>query len=213
MDLSNKTLGLLLVAAIVISIGGTIISLNRLDAVSTTGLVTQNGTVVLTVDDLLSITLADNIIDFGSCTINGAQGWSYVNSNSSAAGYNNTECTNSGALPDYLVVENNGNVDANLTLQSNVSGIDFFNAATSNVTFYVENVSGDGGCFGTLNGDNDAPDGSTFVATAATDYQVCDTLRSADANDQVQISFAANISSEATSGGTMGITFTGNTIA
>jgi hypothetical protein len=212
MDLSNKTLGLLLVAAIVISIGGTVINLNRLSATSTTGLVTQNGTVVLDINDLLSITLADNVIDFGTCTINSTQGFSLVNSNLTDADIDNDDCTNSGGFPDYLILENNGNIAANVTLQSNVSGTTFFNTALSNVTFYAENVPGDAGCDGTLNVDNDAADGSTFVAAAATEYAVCDNFNASNVNDQVRISFGAGIDDTSTVAGTMGITFTGSAL-
>lgn len=112
MDISNRALGLLLVAAIVISIGGTVISLNKLDGFSTTGYATNNqtGTVSLQIEDALSIFLTDNTIDFGTCTMNTTTGYILVDSQAKQA-----DCT--WGADDTMTVQNDGNVNANLQIR------------------------------------------------------------------------------------------------
>jgi len=70
MDISNKTLALFLLGAIVVSLGGTIMSLNKLGDISSVGLVTQTGTVNLAIESSLSITTQDrDTINFGTCGV------------------------------------------------------------------------------------------------------------------------------------------------
>ncbi|MCF7799319.1 hypothetical protein K9M74_05445, partial [Candidatus Woesearchaeota archaeon] len=70
MDISNKTLGLLLVAAIVVSVGGTLMSLNQLESVSPTGFATTgSGTVDLDIGSYVAIVVDDTAINFGTCTL------------------------------------------------------------------------------------------------------------------------------------------------
>src|SRR4030066_277530 len=63
MDLSNKSLALLLVAAIIISLGGTMISLNKLNEMGVTGLVP--GQVTLAITSNMSCNVDSNV-SFGS---------------------------------------------------------------------------------------------------------------------------------------------------
>ena len=66
MDLSNKTLAWILVIAIIISLGGTIMSFNKIGAISRYGLVgLVPGQVVLTISSNISCTISSNI-SFGS---------------------------------------------------------------------------------------------------------------------------------------------------
>lgn len=185
MDISNRTLGLLLVAAIVISIGGTFISLNKLDAVSTTGFATNNetGTVSLDVSPELSITTADDAtIDFGTCTLDPTQGYSEFDSNLTSGGLNNSDCT-LGTFPDYIVLRNNGNVEANVTVRSNITGADLFTIASSpsNSYWQYKTISVDGtGC-----GGSDDQDAYATISAADTDYKACDNLGYTGGNDNI----------------------------
>lgn len=203
MDLSNKTLGLLLVAAIVISIGGTIISLNRLDGISTTGFATQNdtGQVVLTVPNSLSITLLNNTIDFGSCLINTTQGYTVVDSALNGSGADNDDCSNTGTFPEYLVLDNDGNVNANVSVRTDANGTSMFNTQASWIAYNVINGSEPGCANGIVNGY------TNFTSTGAVDYQICDNLTFDNGNDEVNISIKSFLDSTSTSGGTLNLTF------
>lgn len=116
MDISNKTLALFLVGAIVISLGGTILSLNKLGSLSTTGMVTGN--VSLQIGQTLSITTEDgDAIDFGTCSPS-ATGVSIINSE-------NGEDTATACDPytgNGIFVRNNGNVNANITISPSAVG-------------------------------------------------------------------------------------------
>ncbi|MCA9477866.1 MAG: hypothetical protein KC535_01835 [Nanoarchaeota archaeon] len=182
MEVTNKTLGLLLIAAIVVSLGGTFVSLNKLGGVSTTGYATNNetGTVTLAVGTALSIvTVGNTDIAFGTCTPDTASAIT-VDSSLNSAGVNNTLCD--GTFPDNITIENDGNVDANVTVRSSINGTDFFDT-NGNFEYKVNNVSGDGGCDGIQ-----AQTTFNSFALAATDYPTCSNFTYVDANDQMQFS-------------------------
>ena len=166
MDISNRALGLLLIAAIVVSIGGTFISLNRLDAVSTTGFATNNvsGSVDISINSSLSITLTDSSIDFGDCGLVPGQ---VLVVDSELGGANQSYCSISTADP--LTIENDGNVNAKVVLRSDVTGPTLFQDSTS--TLKYKSVQG------TPNGCQSGLVSSyTSVATADHDYTVCTNL-------------------------------------
>jgi hypothetical protein len=112
MELSNKSLALLLVAAIVISLGGTLISLNRLSQQGLTGLAA--GTVVLNVSENMSCTISSNV-SFGTSvgaietTVNLSTNLTNTN------GFNNcaTDPTCMG-----MMINNTGNINVNVTFNS-----------------------------------------------------------------------------------------------
>lgn len=207
MDLSNKTLGLLLVAAIVISIGGTIISLNKLDGVSTTGYATNNetGTVTLTVPEALSIVLNDSDIDFGTCTLNTTRGYNFVDSLRSGTTYNNAECTLPNGFPDYIIIRNDGNVNANVSLRTNTNGSTLFNDGGSSMAYQIDNGTSPGCAGGAVMQDSYL---NFTVVGASNDYVVCSNLTtSASAGTDVNLTIQAYLTNLATTGGSMTLTF------
>ena len=133
MDISNKTLALFLLGAIVVSLGGTILSLNKLGDLTTTGFVTGN--VTLLIDDQLSITTEDRAtINFGTCTPFPSVA-ATINSEDTA---NTSICVGSSGLgaEGGIFVRNNGNVDARVTLQASDHG------AADNSGTFLDSTSG-----------------------------------------------------------------------
>jgi hypothetical protein len=174
MDISNKTLALFLLGAIVVSLGGTILSLNKLGDVSSTGLVT--GDVNLEIASSLSITTADrSTIDFGTCTPVGGQTLT-INSEDGA----NTSATCDGDISlGGIFVRNNGNVNANVTIQSNVVGAaqsgTFLNSSVGNSSLQYRTV--ENGLLGNTNGCQGGLVASyTAFAANGTEYLVCSNL-------------------------------------
>lgn len=167
MDISNRALGLLLIAAIVVSIGGTFISLDRLDAVSTTGFATNNvsGTVNISINSSLSITMSDASIDFGDCALVPGE---VLIINSEATGANQSYC--SLATEDHLSIENDGNVNANVVLRSDVTGPTLFSDPSSTLKYKSTAAATNNGCQSGLVGTYQS------VAAADTDYAVCTNL-------------------------------------
>ena len=204
MDISNRALGLLLVAAIVISIGGTVISLNKLDGFSTTGFATNpNGTVTLTVGDTMSIVLDDAAIDFGTCTIPSGQSLD-VDSALAQAGLNNSACSATAGFPDLLDVRNNGNVNTNVTITSNITGTNLFNDGTDSWIAY-KGANAGAGCTGTQVT-------SYTNITSTSDLALCDLLQADLADNSAELSIRSHLSQTATSGGVMKLTFTAHVI-
>lgn len=212
MSVSNKTLAVLLLAAIVVSLGGTFISLNRLGTISPTGYSTGEGTVNLSINATLSITTEDSdLLDFGVCNLGPASAGITINSQGGED--TTTACTNPGSLTP-ISVRNDGNVDANVTIKSNKVGTqrtgDTFiptGSTDSDLLFLVQNDSDDasysGGCMGTLG----SPTYTAFLDTAA-EYNVCNNLQAHGTANSVQAHFQIVVPTAAQEGDTVTVTFT-----
>ena len=168
MDISNRALGLLLIAAIVVSIGGTFISLDRLDAVSTTGFATNNqtGQVDITITESLSIIIVGAAIDFGDCTLSPGE---VLIMDSEYLGANKTLC-NGFTVSTPLKIENDGNVNANVSIQVDKTAETIFTDAASTFKYKTVVGSANNGCVGTMEG--------TYIAFAGinTEYNACSNL-------------------------------------
>ena len=179
MDISNKTLAIFLVAAIVVSVAGTMISLNKLQSVSYTGFATTaTGNVSVNIQSQLSITTSDgNTINFGQCTPQSGSDTT-INSESSPS-----ICTGQ-SFPQNISVRNDGNVDANVTVQfskvGKAQGGTFLDSTegTSSIAYKVVNGSAGGtyhgGCIGSY------PSSYTTVSTANSEIQGCTDLKYGD---------------------------------
>ena len=129
MEDTNKTLALLLVAAIVVSLGGTIISLDRIGQLSITGFATSNqtGIVQFNITSATTLTLTQSTIDFGNgfvnSTCNNCTMW--TNSSTSGTNYSNATCCLGEWYPldsdadTGIYFKNQGNT--NLSIQLNFS--------------------------------------------------------------------------------------------
>jgi hypothetical protein len=120
MELSNKALAVLLLAAMVISLGGTLLSLNKMSSVKVVGYATTStGIVNLSISDFISITTNESsLVDFGACTLNDSRA---INLTSMSTQDTQDYCpTYRGANISNISVRNNGNVPANVTIASSV---------------------------------------------------------------------------------------------
>ena len=121
MEFSNKSLAVLLLAVMVISLGGTILSLNRMNEIKTTGYVSSaTGTVNLSVSQSVSITTTDgNIVDFGSCSPSSGNGVT-TNVTSDVLEQTGTACIS--FTQSNISVRNDGNVNASVTINASAVG-------------------------------------------------------------------------------------------
>jgi len=187
MDISNKTLAVFLLAAIVVSLGGTIVSLNRLDSLSATGFASSGtGNVSLNIQSSLSITTADNaLINFSSCTpLSGSE--AIINSE----GAINTSVVCTGFSTDNISVRNDGNVNANVTVRPNVigqaQGGSFLTAASATSAVAYKTIARGIDSYG-----NGCANVSTLVASytnfssTVTNVTVCPNLTSGLVNNSV----------------------------
>lgn len=179
-DISNATLATLLVVAIVVSVGGTYVVLQRTPGI--TGMYTgtsQTGTVSFTEQGVLSIVLTDAAVSFGTIQSTGA-GLCTVTSNSAAG--SGTNC-NKTAGADIMVLQNDGNVNASVAISATS-----LNLGTGG-SFKYQGATAptrDGGCTGTLT--------SSFTAFSGAD--ICTKMVSDDAADQFGIDFELKIGTD-----------------
>src|SRR3989338_6834499 len=121
-QISNKAVTYLLVLAIIISVGGTMLNFYRItkltQAPAITGFATTStGNVNVTIAAVSSITLADSLIDFGSCSQNSTG--TKESSNDSTWWGAPGVCSGSASPPDNITVQNDGNKNINVTVKTN----------------------------------------------------------------------------------------------
>src|SRR3989338_1072848 len=198
-DISNKTLVLLLLAAITISLGGTFMSLNRLNTITKsaiTGFATANesGVTTLTVLGYNSISLiGPTTLAMGSCTPTGGNG-SWVNTS-----VDTTVCSAANENLLNFTIENDGNQAVNVTVRSNVTNAQFFGGGTDpKFRFIVQNTSSRTGCFRNFY-DNQTENGvyTEFANATPTEYWGCANLTFPNTADQMVTEFLWFIPSDA----------------
>ncbi|USN45868.1 MAG: hypothetical protein H6502_01925 [Candidatus Woesearchaeota archaeon] len=184
MDVSNRTLAMILVAALVVSLGGTMMSLNLLSSMSRggtdiTGFASlANGSVLLNVSAQASITLLDSDIDFGNC-----QPQAGANSTITSDDSNDTASVCTGFNADQFDLQNNGNVQGYVNVTPSKTGeaqntsagyfiLDSQYAEDLSWLAYKTTETGDD-CAGTL-GTNGGY--VNFTAGAMIEHVVCDDL-------------------------------------
>ena len=116
MDISNKTLAFFLVAAMVVSIAGTMVSLNKIgDSSGITGYTPASGNVTLNVSKTASIVFMVGAVDWGSGTVNTDGDGCVMDTKTEGT----SGCSAfSGDGP--LELENDGNLDVSVAF--NISG-------------------------------------------------------------------------------------------
>jgi len=151
MDLSNKSLALLLVSAIVISLGGTIISLNKLNPEATGFAVSPLGNVSLIIGDLVDCRVDLNVTFGTASNVVTAVNITTNTTNS----YGTTDC--SAAVSCGMLINNTGNKDLAVNFTSNVNattmigGPNVNNAHFQYATFNGTNTGTEYGCTSGLN--------------------------------------------------------------
>lgn len=223
MDISNRALAMFLLAAIVVSLAGTLTSINKLGSLTPTGYAsTATGTVDLTVAGSLSVTTQDaNAINFGSCTpVPGLQ--VVINSeNLTNTSGDNGICTY--ASIQNISARNDGTVDANVTIQAsdvgeNAGGGTFLASAagTSDIAYKITNASRQATSSGGCSAATRAFDQYWNLTASATEFPLCANLTwgaVGNPNSVVtdfEIVVPENVPTQAAS---VTITYTANTIA
>lgn len=205
-ELSNRALAVLLVLTIVVSIGGTLISLNSIpQGTVTVGHVTAEGTTQLTVAGLTQITLTDDAVDFGTCGLNSSQTITYISNGTNGESLEDSDSTCSGSFPDTMTLENTGNKYVNLTISSNATGAEFVDASSGEGSLY----------FAMANKEVDAcNDGliTTFTnfSAAPYNYTFCNNFSPTNTEDELYIMYQVTLPPDTRDGTkTATITITG----
>lgn len=164
MEDSSRVLALLLVATIIVSLGGTIVSLNKIGELqfyTLTGRVTS-GTVQLNLSSNAEITFTQAAIDFGTGWVNGSYNNCTMHTNSTS-GYNDTasclgEWTTGAGSTDYrngFWIENIGSTNLTVNLNSSANAASFIGGSSPAPLFQwmiLSDNSTDDDCVGTCSG-------------------------------------------------------------
>jgi hypothetical protein len=130
LNMNNKTLAIILVVAVLVSITGTLVSLNKLQTVSLAGHVTSNdtGTASVTISRSVILRFAIDTIEFGSGSVNATIPCNLTINNSAtitkAGGCNGFNATNAPRA-DTFILENAGTVNLNVTLNISKNSTSF----------------------------------------------------------------------------------------
>ncbi|MFP4118549.1 MAG: hypothetical protein ACLFTH_00680 [Candidatus Woesearchaeota archaeon] len=188
--------------AVLLSLFSLIYSFAIIDSPSPTGHISKNasGKVDISVRTFLSITLVNSTIDFGACAINRTKNYSVIDSDLGPHGLDNDDCTG-GNFPGYLIVENNGNLDANVSVSANYTADEFFNYSGSWYAFKARDHPDRPGC---LNADLQ----DSYQNFSTTDpMMACDNLTFSPGNDAFQVSVKAFLYRNTTSRDSASILF------
>ncbi len=132
-DISNRTLALFLVFAIIMSLGATIYSLNKISSFSITGQAQLlPGRVNLSVQNSISILLYNSSVDFGSGWVNVScieikdNSKTFANLSAGVTSNDTSDCWTGNMNATSILVENNGNVNVSVSVRG-PSALSFFN--------------------------------------------------------------------------------------
>ncbi len=189
-DISNRTLVLLTTLAIVFSLFGATTILNKLGQpiplITGLGLV-EIGNVSVTIATVLSIDATNNV-SFG----NGSNAGGVILTTNDSQQPN----PNTFAEPGDFRIENDGNVDANVSLNSS-KATDFITIGTSPLyNWSGRNTTGDNGCTGV----NNLTTVNTAFGSGAQNVTLCDNLTYRDAADSVNVSIWVFVPADTTPG-------------
>ncbi|MDP6584181.1 MAG: hypothetical protein QF535_05965 [Anaerolineales bacterium] len=179
---NNNVLAIILIVAIVISIGGTAMSAVKLSGRATSG----TGTTSVTISELIAITVSGNIA-FGSGYVNESGANATLTSNGTA-----TQWSNGTAPTSDIVITNTGNADAQINVNASSNATSWI-GATATAAFAGE-VNEVGACGGTLN---------VTWATLQDNTQklLCDVLQWENANDAINLNIKLTIPEALVGGG------------
>ena len=203
-EISNKTLATLLVLAIVASLGGTMMVLNKQTPLFLTGFANnQTGNVTLNVTAVVSIALNTGTVAFGQVQVHSDfDNCTLITDGTSSAG-----CASFTNVTSGLRLENTGNTDVKICVNSTNSSVTSFLGSTAagySTAFYmlaVDNTTAGGAETGGCNDIGDATGlnvSGTYVNVSIIDSTVanatiCDNLNFEDSTDLMEINLKIGV--------------------
>ncbi|MFO7710357.1 MAG: hypothetical protein R6V53_01180 [Candidatus Woesearchaeota archaeon] len=151
-EISNKTIAVLLMAAIVVSLGGTLITLNKLTQPGFTGVSglagsNTTGQASVEVIEITEISFVDDTVDFGSGFVADTCSYCEMVSNGTrdeacceGAGTGNL-WNDTANYQDGLLLRNDGNYNMSLQLNSSTNATEMF-GNNANASFQFRAVAG-----------------------------------------------------------------------
>jgi parallel beta-helix repeat protein len=149
------------------------------------------GQVNVSVEPMLSITLVDNLVDFGTGFVTSGNAYADIDSNSTNTGnWTNTSAGVHGwpGNKDVMALENNGNVKAKVNISAGDTAASFI-GGTGPDQWYAAEDNESVSCDGIMQ------DNYTALGTSQT--SLCTSLRNNDTTDAINIMFKLRVPSDA----------------
>jgi len=178
----------------------TLIALLAIVVIAAIGLLTSfvpktsgaaEGLVNFTISGALSITLPNSIVDFGTGYVTPGNTYAILDSNSTLpTGWTSTAngVDDWPSNTDYIVVENNGNVNANVTIKAEKTANDFI-GGTNPAQWYAAMNNEDSSCTSNLQSD--------YADLTTSETNLCENLGYADSADTLNVMFKLRVPSDA----------------
>jgi hypothetical protein len=193
MDMSNRALALILVAAIVMALGGTIITLNQINPDGATGMVSGSGKVNLSISSNANCRVDTNV-SLGTGSQPGSQYILSTDRDNTALGFQSClDAASAGC--QGLQINNTGNVHLNISFSSDVDASTFLVSQTgldaTDFRYYLVNgsaaINASVGCRNITNMTAQTAGIPFNVATSNT--LICRNLTYTDGQDTMHLEF------------------------
>jgi len=152
----------------------------------------NTGEIRITIESVLSITLPDALVDFGTGYV--ASGYTYAILDSNSTELQNWTVVENGSNgwpsnTDYIILENNGNIYANVTIKANKTASEFI-GGTNPEQYFAAMDNESGSCQNNLQSD--------YTELQTSENTICGNLSYANDADSLRIMFKLKIPSDAT---------------
>ena len=198
MEISNKTLAWLVIAAVIVSFAGTLTSLYELNSISNSGYAVSNDTATASVDVSQSVILryAINTIDFGSGSVNTSGNYHQCVLGLNVSGpISKDGCEGFNSTGTPFVLENAGTGNLNVTLNFTENATTFLGGTPALAWFrYTVSNNESNSCVGTL-----SSQGWTDVVRGSV-TNICTNLSWSDSSDTLKIGINISIPEDSTKG-------------
>ena len=213
-EISNKTLSIMLVIAMIVSIGGAMINISQLaeltriaPSLQITGCPTV-GTVNITVQNQAQINLSTFQVDFGPGFVQGGTA-ARLNTSSGKDGKENwTNVSGNAFSPDNITLENTGNQNISVNFTSDVNGSELISRNTSTTPISEFKFRGVNKEAGACNTTTNLTTTYTNISDPVTEddsntvqNDVCKCMRWESANDEIYLNIHLLIPEGAPVGG------------
>ncbi len=218
-EITNKGLTVLLVIAMVVSIGGALVNISKIAELAKivpiskiAGLVTTIGTVNITLQSNVQINLSTYQIEFGPGWVTPGMGdAARLNTTAGTKGKENwTNASGYVFLPNNITVENTGNRNVSVNFTSDKLAAAFIGGGAGSITDPVFQFKGKNKEFFSCNETGNLTTSWTSVITAEANV-VCKCMDFVDSRDEIFVNVQVLIPSDVPVGGKNAtLTFTGS---
>lgn len=203
-EISNKTLAVIVVAAIVVTLGSTALIL-RMGAPVITGMVTeQTGTAQFNITSVIAIDIPGALVEFGAGSVVAEYEICYMDTGLGGAADDTgvvdaTNCTwTTGAISNGFVIQNVGNVEIDVKVNSSESAATFIGGGSGNIADpvfqYATDTTAEGGDSVSCAGGTIAS--YTTVSTGAADL-MCGNLTFGQTTNEVELDIRVGVPKDA----------------